>query len=153
MTYVKDVFGKDLFDFHKFDPFAVGYDKMFDDLQEMAKNVTKAIPSYPPYNIRQVKDNKWVIEMAVAGFAKSDIEVTMEGNKLVIKGSAQDQEAEEGTFIHKGIAARNFTREFKLADKIEIENAELANGMLKIWLENLVKTQDMVKKIAVKTKE
>jgi molecular chaperone IbpA len=153
MTYVKDVFGKDLFDFHKFDPFAVGYDKMFDDLQEMAKNVTKAIPSYPPYNIRQVKDNKWVIELAVAGFAKSDIEVTLEGNKLVIKGATQDNEPEEGTFLHKGIATRNFTREFKLADKIEIENAELTNGMLKIWLENLVKTQDMVKKISVKSKE
>lgn len=142
-----------LFDFHKFDPFAVGYDKMFDDLQEMAKTVTKNLPSYPPYNIRQVKDNKWVIEMAVAGFAKSDIEVTMEGNKLVIKGATQDSEPEEGAFLHKGIATRNFTREFKLADKIEIENAELANGMLKIWLENLVKTQDMVKKIAVKSKD
>ncbi len=113
-----------LFDFHKFDPFAVGYDKMFDDLQEMAKTVTKNLPSYPPYNIRQVKDNKWVIEMAVAGFAKSDIEVTMEGNKLVIKGATQDSEPEDGTFLHKGIATRNFTREFKLADKIEIENAE-----------------------------
>jgi molecular chaperone IbpA len=91
--------------------------------------------------------------VAVAGFSKSDIEVTLEGNKLVIKGASQDNAPEEGTFLHKGIATRNFTHEFKIADKIEIENAELANGMLKIWLENLVKTQDMVNKISVKSKE
>jgi molecular chaperone IbpA len=145
-------YASNLFDFHKFDPFAVGYEKMFDDLQEMAKSMTK-LPTYPPYNIRQIKDNKWVIEVAVAGFSKSDIEVTLEGNKLVIKGASQYNAPEEGTFLHKGIATRNFTHEFKIADKIEIENAELANGMLKIWLENLIKTQDMVKKISVKSKE
>lgn len=134
-------------DFHKFDPFAVGFDKMFEDLQEMAKKTA----SYPPYNIKQVKDNKYVIELAVAGYAKSDIEVTLEGNKLVVKGNSVENEVEiPENYIFKGIANRNFAREFKLADKIEIENAELVNGMLKIWLSNLVKTQDAIKKIAVK---
>lgn len=139
-----------LFDFHKtLDPFTVGFDKMFDDLQEIAAKV----PSYPPYNIKQVKDNKYVIELAVAGFGKSDIEVTLDGNKLVVSGSAKDEPLEEGeTFFHKGIAARNFTRTFKLADKIEIEDAELVNGMLKIWLQNLVQANDAVKKIAIKEK-
>lgn len=139
-----------LFDFHKFDPFAVGFNDVFKDLQEMSKSV-KAI-SYPPYNIKQVKDNKFVIEMAVAGFSKSDIEVTLEGNKLVVKGITQDSEQEEN-FLFKGIANRNFTREFKINDKIEIENAELANGMLKIWLQNIVKMQDQVKKIPLITKD
>lgn len=139
-----------IMDFHKFDPFAVGFTDVFKDLQEMSKTVQKAV-SYPPYNIRQIKDNKFVIEMAVAGFAKSDIEVTLEGNKLIVKGLSQDTEAPE-SFIYKGIANRNFTREFKLNDKIEIENAEMANGMLRIWLENIVKAQDAIKKIAVKEK-
>lgn len=139
-----------LMDFHKFDPFAVGFTDVFKDLQEMSKTVQKAV-SYPPYNIRQIKENKYVIEMAVAGFAKSDIEVTLEGNKLVVKGLSQDTEAPD-SFIYKGIANRNFTREFKLNDKIEIENAEMANGMLRIWLENIVKAQDAIKKIAVKEK-
>ena len=140
-----------LFDFHKFDPFAVGFNDVFKDLQEMSKNVQKAV-SYPPYNIRQVKENKYVIEMAVAGFAKSDIEVTLEGNKLIVKGVSQDAEAPE-EFIFKGISNRNFTREFKLNEKIEIENAEMANGMLRIWLENIVKAQDAIKKISVKDKD
>jgi molecular chaperone IbpA len=120
---------------------------MFKELQDSVEK----IPSYPPYNIKQVNDNKYVIEMAVAGFGKSDIEVTMEGNKLVVSGSAKENELEEGeTFFHKGIANRNFKHTFKLADKVEIDNAELANGMLKIWLANLVKTQDAIKKIAIK---
>jgi molecular chaperone IbpA len=140
-----------LFDFHKFDPFAVGFSDVFKDLQEMSKNVQKAV-SYPPYNIRQVKENKYVIEMAVAGFAKSDIEVTLEGNKLIVKGVSQDTDAPED-FIFKGISNRNFTREFKLNDKIEIDNAEMANGMLRIWLDNVVKAQDAIKKIAVKDKD
>ena len=136
-----------LFDFHKFDPFHVGFNKMFDDLQKAAKN----LPSYPPYNIKQVKDNKYVIEMAVAGFAKSDIEITLEGDTLVVKGATQDEQpTEDESFIWKGIANRNFNRTFKLADKIEIKDAELVNGMLKIWLENIVKTQDAIKKISIK---
>jgi molecular chaperone IbpA len=139
-----------LFDFHKFDPFAVGFNDVFKDLQEMSKNL-KAV-SYPPYNIKQVKDNKFVIEMAVAGFSKSDIEITLEGNKLVVKGNTQDNESEDN-FIFKGIANRNFSREFKINDKIEIENAELANGMLKIWLQNMIKTQDLVKKIPLISKD
>jgi len=143
-----------LFDFHKtLDPFTVGYDKFFKDIEEVTKNVTKNIPSYPPYNIKQVSKNKYVIEMAVAGFAKSDIEVTLEGNKLVIKGAAKEDELkEEENFLFKGIANRNFTRSFTLADKIEIGQAEMMNGMLRVWLENLVQAQDTIKKIAIKEK-
>ena len=142
-----------MLDFRKFDPFTVGFDEVFKDLQEMTKNTAKQFTAYPPYNIRQVKDNKYVIEMAVAGFAKTDIEITLEGNNLVVKGSAKELDLEEGTFIHKGIANRNFTREFKLADKIEIKDAELANGMLKIWLENMIKAQDLIKKIPLVSKD
>ena len=143
-----------LFDFHKtLDPFKVGYDKFFKDIEEVTKNVNKNIPSYPPYNIKQVSKNKYVIEMAVAGFAKSDIEVTLEGNKLVIKGSAKEDELkEEENFLFKGIANRNFSRSFTLADKIEIGQAEMVNGMLRVWLESLVQAQDTIKKIAIKEK-
>lgn len=137
-----------IFDFHKFDPFAVGFNEVFKDLQDMTK---KYANNYPPYNIKQVKDNKYIIEVAVAGFGKSDIELTLEGNKLIVKGNSTKSEDEEETFLHKGIANRNFTHEFKLADKIEIKEAELVNGMLKIWLENMVKAQDYVKKITLKS--
>ena len=145
MTYLNP-----LLDFRKFDPFTVGFDDVFKDLQDMAKNIKTV--SYPPYNIKQVSENKYVIEMAVAGFAKSDIEVTLEGNKLVVKGKAADDDKDEN-FLFKGIANRNFSREFKINDKIEIENAELANGMLKIWLQNMVKAQELIKKIPLTAKE
>ena len=136
----------DLFNhFTRFDPFTIGYTDMFKDLESMSKQIAKAA-TYPPYNIKQVKDNKFVIEMAVAGFAQSDIEITLEGNKLVVKGVTEDTETPDN-FLYKGIANRNFTREFKLADKVEIENAELVNGMLKIGLANMVKLQDNIKKI------
>jgi len=135
----------DFFSFRKFDPFSIGFNDVFNQLESMSKAVAKAA-TYPPYNIKQVKENQFVIEMAVAGFAQSDIEITLEGNKLVIKGNTEDSETPEN-FLYKGIANRNFTREFKLADKVEIENAELVNGMLKIGLANMVKIQDNIKKI------
>jgi molecular chaperone IbpA len=138
------------FNFQKFDPFSVGFNDVFKELQDMAKNMKSV--AYPPYNIKQVSENKYVIEMAVAGFAKSDIEVTLEGNKLVVKGKSADDDTEEN-FLFKGIANRNFTREFKINDKIEIENAELANGMLKIWLQNMITAQDFVKKIPLVSKD
>jgi len=135
------------------DPFSVGFDDVLDQIREVSETVAKATPGYPPYNIKQVKDNKYVIEMAVAGFAKTDIEVLLEGNKLVIKGSVVDSSDDVDNYIYKGIANRNFNRAFTLADKVEIKDAEIANGMLKVWLENMVKAQDAIKKITVKSKD
>lgn len=131
-----------------FDPFTIGFEDHFELLRDVAEKAQKAV-TYPPYNIKQVSDKKYVIEMAVAGFSKADIEVTLDGNKLVVKGAAKENEL-DASYLFKGISERPFTREFKLNDKIEIENAELANGMLKIWLANMVKVQDAVKKIAIK---
>jgi molecular chaperone IbpA len=118
----------------------------------MSKTIQKSV-AYPPYNIKKVKENKYVIEMAVAGFAKSDIEITLEGDKLVIKGASTEDEADIQNYLFKGIANRSFNREFKIADKVEIENAEYTNGMLKIWLSNMVKAQDLIKKIPLVSKD
>jgi molecular chaperone IbpA len=140
-----------LFDFKKLDPFTVGYDKFFTDLEDLAKTASKNLPSYPPYNIKAVGKDKYVIEMAVAGFAKTDIEVSLQGNKLTVQGSTSEEDTNEvQDYIFKGIANRNFTRTFNLADKIEIKDAEIVNGMLKIWLDSLVETQANIKKIAIK---
>jgi len=134
------------------DPFSVGFEDVLDQIRDISETVAKASPGYPPYNIKQVKENKYVIEMAVAGFAKTDIEVTLEGNKLVIKGAVVDS-SDDDNYLYKGIANRNFNRAFTLADKVEIKDAEITNGMLKVWLENMVKVQDAVKKITVKSKD
>ena len=144
MTYLKDVFGKDLFG--QF----IGFEETVDALRRATEHTAKTM-GYPPYNIKQVKENKYVIEMAVAGFAKSDIEVTLEGNKLVIKGATKDNEGEN--YLYQGIANRAFERTFTLNDKIEIKDAEMVNGMLRVWLENMVKTQDAIKKIGIKSKD
>jgi molecular chaperone IbpA len=138
---MKDVFGRDLFS--QF----IGFEDTINTLRKATETATKAV-GYPPYNIKQVKDNKYVIEMAVAGFAKSDIEVTMDGNKLTIKGISKENEDE--TFLYQGIANRAFERSFTLNDKVEIKDAEMVNGLLKVWLENIVKTQDAIKKIGIK---
>ena len=128
----------------------VGYDKFFADLEDLAKTASKSV-TYPPYNIKAVGKDKYVIEMAVAGFAKTDIEISLAGNKLTVEGSIQEEDKNElQDFIFKGIANRNFTRTFNLADKIEIKDAEIVNGMLKIWLQNLVEAQEAVKKITIK---
>ena len=147
MTYIKDVFGNDVFD--KLQTFAIGFDGTLHMLREANEQRQKVV-GYPPYNIKQVKENKYVIEMAVAGFAKTDLEITMDGNKLVVKGLTKEDEDEQ--FLYKGIANRAFERAFTLNDKVEIKEAELVNGMLKIWLENIVKTQDAIKKIGIKDK-
>lgn len=133
------------------DPFAIGFDKIFKQLHDASSNLTKNTPNWPPYNIKQVTDNKYVIEMAVAGFAKQDIEVTLEGNKLVIKGESKDINDEN--YLWRGIANRAFQRTFTLNDAIEIKDAEIANGMLKVWLENMYQVQENIKKIAIKDKE
>ena len=148
MTYIKDVFGNDLFG--KLQPYTVGFDDTLSTIRKIAEQSAKAV-GYPPYNIKQVNDNKFVIEMAVAGFAKTDIEMTLDGNKLVIKGASKDDA--ESEYVYKGIANRNFERSFTLADRVEIKDAEITNGMLKVWLENMVKVQDAVKKITVKSKD
>jgi len=149
MTYIKDVFGND-FGWNKIQPFTVGFGDTLELMREAATIAAKSV-SYPPYNIKQVTENKYVIEMAVAGFSKSDIEMTLEGNKLVIKSAAKDED--NGDYLYRGIANRAFERTFTLADKVEIKDAEMINGMLKVWLENMVKTQDAIKKITIKEKE
>ena len=136
---------------HGLDPFVIGFDKLFKQLQDVSTNVAKNTPNWPPYNIKQVDDNTYVIEMAIAGFGKSDVEVTLEGNKLVVKGASKDNP--EDDYIFKGIANRGFERAFTLNDQIEIKNAEMANGMLKVWLENIYQAQENIKKITIKDKE
>lgn len=133
-----------------FDKFFVGFDDQFNRIAKMHDELTKNIPNYPPYNILKVDDNKYVIELAVAGFAKSDIEITLEDNKVIIKGNTNE---EEGTFLWKGIANRAFTRTFAIDDQIEIKDAAILNGMLKIALERIIPEHKKPRKIELKSDE
>ena len=133
-----------------FDRYYVGADKLIKTLQDNAEWLANnAAASYPPFNLKKVEDNKYVIEMAVAGFAKQDIELTLEENKLVIKGNTTGNGDGATDYLHKGIADRAFTRQFTLADNVEINNAHLINGMLKIWLEHVIPESKKPKKIDI----
>lgn len=138
-----------------FDPFsfpdltksAIGFDSVFKKLQDVTESLPK-IPTYPPYNIRKIGEDKYVIEVAVAGFGKQDIELELHEGVLTVKGSiASDDTASE--LLFKGIADRAFTRKFTLADSVEVKNADLINGMLKIWLERFVPEEKKPKKINI----
>ncbi len=111
-------------------PFLLGFDQIERVLDRVAKN---AGDGYPPYNIEQTGANALRITLAVAGFAKDDLSVTVEDSQLVIAGEQADDTERE--YLHRGIAARRFRRAFVLADGIEITHAGLANGLLSIDLE------------------
>jgi len=143
MTYLKDVFG---LDYKGFDKFYVGFDDQFNRLAKMHDDLTKNIPNYPPYNIKKVEENKYVVEIAVAGFAKQDIEITLDESKLIVKGNLKD---DNENYLFKGIAGRAFTRTFALDDALEVQNADLINGMLKIFLERIIPEHKKPKKIEV----
>lgn len=130
------------------DKFFVGFDDQFNRMAKLHDDFTKNIPNYPPYNIKKTGDNTYVIELAVAGFAKQDIEIEFADDKLIIKGNTKDDESSD--FLFKGIAARNFTRTFVLDDQIEIKDAAMLNGMLKIALERIIPDHKKPKKIEVK---
>lgn len=124
-------------------PHLLGFDQIERVLDRVAKT---AGDGYPPYNIEQIGDDQLRITLAVAGFERGDLDVTVEDSQLVISGEQRDEG--ERTFIHRGIAARKFRRAFVLADGIEIAGASLANGLLNIDLAR-PKPQVSVKRIEI----
>ena len=110
-------------------PFLLG----FDDLDRLVERTAKASDGYPPYNIEQRGDESYRITLAVAGFAEDDLSITLEDGHLVIRGR-QAEDGKDRVFLHRGIAARQFQRSFVLADRVEVEGADLANGLLHIDL-------------------
>jgi molecular chaperone IbpA len=133
-----------------FGKFGVGFDDLFDRINEFHDTVAKNIPNYPPYNIKKVEDNKYVIEMAVAGFGKQDIEITTEDDKLVIKGNVESDDTPQDDLLWQGLALRPFTRMFTLNDQVEVNNAEMINGLLKVTLERIIPESKKPKKVEVK---
>jgi len=136
------------------DKFFVGFDEQFNRFTKLHDDLTKNIPNYPPYNIKKTGENTYLVELAVAGFAKQDIEIEMADGKLIIRGNTANDETAEpvGEFLFKGIANRAFTRAFVLNDQIEVKDAELFNGMLKVFLERIIPEHKKPKKIEVKTR-
>ena len=133
--------------FNQLTPYAVGFDRVFDQLQNYAEhNATST--GFPPYNIRKGGDYTFVIEMALAGFSKDDIEVEVEDGLLTVRSIKENDENDSN--IYRGISYRKFNRKFTLADDIVVNDASLENGMLKIDLERIVPDEKKSRKITIK---
>ena len=131
-------------DFHRA---TIGFDRMFNQLnQEFANSKSQG---YPPYNVIQENEDEYTISLAIAGFSMADLDITLEKNVLTIEGTSP--EVPEGiNYLHKGIGNRNFRRQFTLAEHIEVEGAELENGMLHINLVRNVPEAQKPKKISIR---
>ena len=134
--------------FNQLRPLSVGLDDMFDHFESMFDVPTI---NYPPYNIVKTGDNKFDIEVALAGFNKKDINVTSENNMLTIE-SKQDEKSKDkdGEVIHKGISKRYFKRSFTIADDVEVKGAELKDGLLKVSMEKIIPDAKKLKTIDIK---
>lgn len=113
----------------------VGFDRMA-RLLDHAMRATDAanVPTYPPYNIEKLGEDEYRITMAVAGFGEGDIDITVDNGQLVISGKIEKTDEEPRSYLHRGIATRNFERRFDLADHIRVDGAALENGLLHVSL-------------------
>ena len=126
-------------------PFLLGFEQFERTIDRISKLSTE---TYPPYNIEQISSNLLRITVAVAGFEKADLEINLEGNQLQIKGFKKE-ENDERIFLHRGIATRQFQRNFVLAEGIEVEGASMENGLLSVDLSQPINSEES-KKIEIK---
>ena len=133
--------------FNQITPYAVGFDRIFDNLSRYASdNVTST--GFPPYNIRKEGDYNYVIEMALAGFGKKDIEVEVADGTLSVRSVKEN--SEDDSTVYRGISYRRFERKFTMADDIVVNGAKLENGMLTVDLERVVPEEKKPRLISVK---
>ena len=138
-----------LFDnFNQLTPYAVGFDRMFDNLTRYVDNNATST-GYPPYNIRKEGDYNYVIEMALAGFAREDLEIEVADGVLTIR-SVKEKSDDDVSNIYRGISYRKFVRKFTIADDIVVNSAKMENGMLSVDLERVVPEEKKPRLIEVK---
>ena len=129
----------------------LGFERLFHDMEKMLdSNVSKTVSTFPPHNILKLDDNRYIVELAVAGFSTDEIDITVDDGNLVIKG--EKEEKDTGIqYLHKGIGTRSFTKTLRIADTVEVKGAEFKDGILKIGLENIIPEHKKPKKIEIGT--
>jgi len=125
--------------------FAVGFDRMFDELSRTAGTLNAS--NYPPYNIIRRSETEYAVEVAVAGFEENELDVEVVNNELVITGNKTMEATAE--YLHQGIAGRDFVRTFALFENVEVRGAQVKNGILTVTLEHLIPESAKPKKIAI----
>ena len=139
--------------FNQLRPVTVGFDNVFDHFERMFDDdfTSFSAPTFPFYNIVKQGKNKYDIELALAGYSKDDIDVSLEDGVLSIKSKKEDkEESKDGEILHKGIAKRYFSKSFTIADDVEVKGAELKDGLLKVSLERIVPEHKKPQTIEVK---
>jgi molecular chaperone IbpA len=125
----------------------LGFENFIRDVESIL-NEAKPVNNFPPHNIIKIDDNKYAVELAVAGFSKDEIDIQVQENTLTIKG-----EKIEGTpnleYLHRGIGTRSFTKSITIADTIEVKGAEYKDGILRIGLENIIPEHKKPRKIEI----
>lgn len=131
--------------------FGIGFDTMFDELNRMHSQHINSNTNYPPYNVVQINEDEYMISLAVAGFGLDNLSVTKDKNFLIIEGknTIKEEDTTETNYLHRGISARDFRREFKLADHVEIVNAHLELGILNVHLKREIPEEQKPKSIAI----
>ena len=133
--------------FNQLTPYAVGFDRIFDNLSRYTTDNVQST-GFPPYNIRKEGDYNYVIEMALAGFGKDDIEVEVADGTLSVRSVKEN--SEDDSTQYRGISYRRFERKFTMADDIVVNGAKLENGMLTVDLERVVPEEKKPRLISVK---
>jgi molecular chaperone IbpA len=131
----------------------IGFDHL-SRLMDMAFETSNVEGAYPPYNIEKLNEDKYRITMAVAGFESDDITLTQQDNMLLVKGASKaDKSDSKNEFLHRGIASRSFERRFTLSDHVNVEGANLANGLLTVELERQVPEHKKPRNIPIEAKK
>ena len=133
--------------FNQLTPYAVGFDRIFDNLSRYAADNVQST-GFPPYNIRKEGDYNYVIELALAGFGKDDIDVEVADGTLSVRSVKEN--SEDDSTVYRGISYRRFERKFTMADDIVVNGAKLENGMLTVDLERVVPEEKKPRLISVK---
>ncbi len=135
------------FDFTPYRRTTVGFDRLFDLLENQARAAQG--DNYPPFNIERSNDDAYRVTIAVAGFKPNELDITAQQNLLVVSGRKAAESESRGNFLHMGIANRNFERRFELADFVRVSDASLEDGLLTIDLVREVPAAMKPKKIAI----
>ena len=136
---------------NKLRPVSVGFDSVFDHFESMFNESPSLHTNYPPYDILKTDEHSYVVELAVAGFSKKDIEVTVENGVLTVESDREGNSESNGQeIIHRGISKRYFKKSFSISDDVEIRGAELKDGLLRISMEKIIPESRKRKEISIK---
>ncbi len=135
------------FDIPAIHKFGIGFDNLFDDLMRVTQH--QASTNYPPHNVIKTGDDTVTIEVAVAGFAEGEIDISLDQRQLVISGAKAAEQDQAHEYLHRGISQRDFKQTFPLSEHVEVNGASISNGILTVYLERKVPDSAKPKSIAI----